>query len=307
MKQPKIGVIGLAGQSAFLRTEHLPAPGESVHCSGLFFELGGKGYNQAIACARTGAKTVFVGAVGDDAYGRACEEELKQEGIIPCLVRKDLPTAFAAITTAADGENTVAVFPGAAKALQPEDLYLPAVKEQLEGCSLLLLQNELEGECLREAIRFAGERKIPVILNPAPAAGLPGDVLADCALITPNYGEALLLAGLPENAIPSQQQLAEAVARLGPAEAVVTMGRKGAMIVSGGAWEIVPAVSFGPAVDTTGAGDTFNGVLAAALAAGRPLKAAVELAAVAAGLCVTCPGAKGSIPRRGEQAMPLLL
>ena len=296
MTKPRIGVIGLAGQSAFLRTPHLPAPGESVICDALFFELGGKGYNQAVAAARMGVDTVFIGAVGDDEYGSACERELEQEGVTPCLIRKKAPTAFATITTAADGENTVAVCPGAAKELTGEDLLVPEVEKVLKSCTMLLLQNELRADCLREAIAFANRNGIPVILNPAPAPGLPLDLLPGCDLITPNYGEALCLTGLQPEATPAQ--LASALKTLGPNRSVVTMGGRGALIVSGDNPEHIPAVSFGPTVDTTGAGDTFNGVLAGAMASGYSLREAVKLAVRAAGISVTRKGAVACIPRR---------
>ena len=296
----KIGVIGLGGQSAFLSAAHFPAPGETVSCRDLFFEPGGKGYNQAIACARMGVETVFVGAVGKDDNAAACRKDLMRQGVIPCLVEKKIPTAYAVIMTDKNGENTVSVFPGAAKALTPEDLRSEQVLAQLRDCSHLLLQNELTPECLLEACRLGRELHIPVIFNPAPAGNIPREALECSALITPNYGEAKQLAGFGETEHPTGEALAERFAEQGIYNAVITMGGDGAILMEQGKISAIPAFSAGTAVDTTGAGDTFNGFLTGALALGKPLQEAAKLAAVAAGISVTRPGAAGSIPTMSE-------
>lgn len=191
----RVAVIGLAGQSAFMTAEHFPVPGETIACEALFFELGGKGYNQAIACARMGAETVFIGAVGADINGRECRCELEREGIIPCLVEKEEPTAYAVITTRTDSENTVAVCSGAAKALCGEDLRAESVFREIEKSDYILLQNELSQECLESAFALAQELGIPVIFNPAPAHHIPPELLVKSAVVTPNYGEAKELMG----------------------------------------------------------------------------------------------------------------
>ncbi len=297
---PKVAVVGLAGQSAFLSEDHFPTPGETVSCSGLFFELGGKGYNQAIACARLGVSTVFIGAVGDDANGAACEEELRREGTVPCLVKKPIPTAYAVITTDKRGENTVQVFGGAAKQLTEEDLYREQIRTQLMECDYLLLQNELSLACLQSCFRLAKELGISVIFNPAPADAACREFLHQCALITPNFGEAKSLIGWQAHCDPEPEQLKEGLEKLGVRQAVITMGSSGALVIGNGACTKVDAVSFGGAVDTTGAGDTFNGTLCAGLALGKDLDAAVQLAVVAAGISVTRHGAAGSIPTKEE-------
>ncbi len=300
MKKPKIGVIGLGGQSAFLATEHFPAPGETVSCRELFFELGGKGYNQAVACARMGVDTVFIGAVGRDDNGRACREDLIREGVIPCLIEKDIPTAYAVIMTDSSGENTVSVFPGAAKAITPEDLHSEPVFARLKECTCLLLQNELSAECLLEACKIRQELGIPVILNPAPARDIPVEAIKSSALITPNYGEAKCLTGFSEYEQPTDEELAERFVQQGVCNAVITMGGQGALIMENGKTCRIPAFSCGKAVDTTGAGDTFNGFLTAVLSLGKSLSDAARIAAVAAGIGVTRHGAAGSIPTKAE-------
>jgi len=299
--KPRVGVIGLAGQSAFMAAESFPAPGETVSCRELFFELGGKGYNQAIACARMGVETVFVGAVGADSDGEACRKELEQEGIIPCLVEKDVHTAYAVITTRADGENTVAVFNGAAKCLTGEDLRTDSVYRELQKCDYFLLQNELSAECLQAAFALARELGIPVIFNPAPAGGIPRELLAVSALVSPNLGEAKQLLGCPPEEELTDKKLQHMLETCGIHRAVVTMGGKGALLIEDGASVMVPAASCGPVTDTTGAGDTFSGTLAGALALGKTLEQAARIAAVAAGISVTKPGAAGSIPTAEER------
>ena len=299
MKNPKIGVIGLGGQSAFLSAEHLPVPGETVGAQRLFFELGGKGYNQAVACARMGVDTVFIGAVGKDDNGKACEKDLISEGITPCLIEKEIPTAYAVITTDAKGENTVCVFPGAAKALAPEDLRSNRVISVLKECTWLLLQNELSTGCLLEACKIGRELEIPVIFNPAPAEKIPSEIMAYCSLITPNYGEAKQLTGYFPEEQPTGCQLADRFAKQGIPNVIVTMGGDGALVMEQGEICKIPAFSCKP-VDTTGAGDTFNGVLTAMLATGKSLTEAAKIASVAAGISVTRPGAAGSIPNKAE-------
>ena len=163
----KVAVIGLAGQSAFMTADHFPEPGETITCGSLFFEPGGKGYNQAIACARMGVQTVFIGAVGDDVNAEECRCGLEKEGIISCLVKKKEPTAYAVITTDSEGENTVQVFGGASKSLGEADLYEDSIWREMKGCDYLLIQNELSEACLRASLKAAKELNIPVILNPA--------------------------------------------------------------------------------------------------------------------------------------------
>ena len=170
MKNGRIAVIGLVGQSAFLSTEHFVNTGETIQSDSLFFEIGGKGYNQAVACARMGIETVFIGAVGKDPNGMLCREALAEEGLSGVFLEKNIPTAFAVITTDRVGENAVNVFPGAAKALTGEDLLSPEILQILQKCDYLLLQNELSESCLETAVLLAKKMNLSLILNPAPAS-----------------------------------------------------------------------------------------------------------------------------------------
>lgn len=300
MKRPRVCVIGLGGQSAFLSAQHFPAPGETVSCKDLFFELGGKGYNQAVACARMGVDTTFIGAVGYDVYGDACRSALEAEGITAVLVPKETPTAFACITTDAAGENIVQVFPGAARELTPEDLRSPRIMEYMRQCDWLLLQNELSARCLVEACGIGRELGMRIVINPAPAVGIPMEVLRCGDWITPNSGEVRLLAGLAPESKVTPMELAEALNARGIRRAVITLGAEGALIMDGDRLELIPSYRHGMAVDTTGAGDTFTGVLTASLATGSDIVSAAGMGAVAAGIGVTRHGAVGSIPTGDE-------
>jgi len=240
-----VAVIGLAGQSAFMTADQFPIPGETITCGSLFFELGGKGYNQAIACARMGVETVFVGAVGADANGKDCRCELEKEGVISCLVEKEEPTAYAVITTRADSENTVAVYSGAAKCLCKADLRKEGIRREIEKCDYLLLQNELSTECLEAAFELAREVNIPVIFNPAPARHIPPELLVRSAVITPNYGEAKELMGCRPDDELSEVKLAELFRKRGIKQAVVTMGSRGALLIDEDISVMIPAVLCG--------------------------------------------------------------
>ena len=192
------------------------------------------------------------------------------------------------------------VFSGAAKALTAEDLRSERVMGQLKDCSYLLLQNELLPDCLLEASRIGQELGIPVIFNPAPAQNIPPEVIRSSLWITPNYGEAKYLAGYAQAEQPTGRQLAERLLAQGVCNGVITMGSHGAILMEKGEICEIPAFSAGTAVDTTGAGDTFNGFLTAALSLGKTPREAAKLAAVAAGISVTRTGAAGSIPTMAE-------
>ena len=300
MKNGKIAVIGLVGQSAFLSTEHFANAGETIQSDSLFFEIGGKGYNQAVACARMGSDTVFIGAVGKDANGRLCRDAVAGEGIPGVFLEKDIPTAFAVITTDRSGENTVNVFPGAAKALTGADLQNPEILQALRSCDYLLLQNELQEPCLEEAASLAKKMGLSLILNPAPASTGIRKILPSCQVITPNYEEAKLLLGIGYEQAVTDEDLAKGFHALSIPCAVVTNGSHGAILLQEGHARRFPAYHHNETVDTTGAGDVFSGALTASLASGETMETAIHTAIVAAGISVTRHGAVACIPRKEE-------
>lgn len=271
----QIAVIGMVGNSAFLSVPEFHKAGETVAATSIHFEPGGKGFNQAVAAARFGAEVSFLGAVGTECYDEI-KAFLEKDGITPVLPRKKEPTAYAAILTDAAGSNQVTVYQGARLTVEDVEGYAPYIAK----ADYLLLNNEVPQAVNSRAVAIAKMHGTKVILNPAPSVMLAEDVLNGVDLFTPNEHE---LAGLENRD-----------------NVVVTLGAKGCLLKQTG--QIVPAVKQDAVVDTTGAGDTFNGVLAASLAAGKDLRGAVKLATAAAGLSVTRPYAATAIPYASELA-----
>ena len=268
-----IAVIGIVGNSVFLPVDHFHVGGETVEATSVHFEPGGKGFNQAVAAKRCGANVSFLAAVGYEYRGEFAEF-LENEGINHTLVFKDESTAFAAIVTDKSGSNHVTVYQGAQ--LSREDVAL--FEDSIKAADILLINNEVAEEVNVEAIKIAKKHGVKCILNPAPARETSDFVLDGIDLFTPNEHELLGIED-KENVI-------------------VTLGARGCLIKSTG--EEIPGASFGAAVDTTGAGDTFNGVLTAMLAEGRTLAESARIANKIAALGVTRKYAVSSIPTGDE-------
>lgn len=269
----KIASIGVVGQSVFLPVDHFHIGGETVEATDIHFEYGGKGVNQATAAARFGAEVAFLGAVGarDIASIRAFTES---EGINATLVEKDGATAYAAIVTDPSGATHVTVYQGVRLNEADVDAFADAIRE----ADILLLNNEVEEAVNLRALRYAKEGNTRIVLNPAPARALPRELLDAVYLFTPNEFETAFLE--------EKENL------------VITLGGNGCLIKSTN--EHIPAIPQGIVVDTTGAGDTFNGVLAVMLAEGKTIAEAAAVANTACGLGVTRQYAASSIPRRAE-------
>jgi ribokinase len=287
--------VGSINVDLVVRAGRLPSPGETV--SGGTFERhgGGKGANQALAAARAGADVAFIGAVGRDEFGELSVHELEQEGIDVSGVARPpaVATGVALIVVDAQGENQIAVAPGANAAVEPA-----AVTGSLQNLgpdTIALLGLELTDAPLAAAARCftrAGIRT--VIVNPAPARTLPGELLELRPILTPNAVEARFLTGIED----AEGAARELHART-EAPVVVTLGGDGALLVQEGVVRRMPAVHV-DAVDTTGAGDAFNGALAAGLAQGYDLDAALGRALAASSSSVRAAGARGGMPRRDE-------
>ena len=278
----KIAVLGLCGNSVFLKVDHFHAPGETVHAEGLYSEPGGKGYNQAVAAARLGAQVAFLGAIGDDADGRACMEFAEKEGIVPVpQICREVPSAYASILTDKDGENRVTVFGGAAQYLSPEFIY--EKESVIAQCDLILLNNEYPHSCNEAAMEIAKKHGVKVVYNPAPARPVSPEFLKGCWLITPNLSETAVLIGESVTELPL---LAQKLQNAGIANAVITLGGDGAAIVAEGKALQIPARKT-KAVDTTGAGDTFTAALCVSLLEGKNLVDSAVVAANAAALSVS--------------------
>lgn len=297
--RPRIGVIGLSGDSILLRVRRFPSPGETIAAAGMETEPGGKGYNQAVACARLGAEVSFLSPVGADPAGDLCEDVARREGIAhPLFLRKaGAMTARAVVMSEETGENTVTVYPGASLLLTGEDVR--AAEGLFRDCDILLLQLEMPLDILEAAFELAEKHGIRVILNPAPAKPVAERCLRRAALLTPNETEAKMLLGFSQEDEVSTETIAALFRERGLCPAVITLGGRGSMIVTDAETEMVPPEPV-EAVDTTGAGDVFNAALAVRLAQGSPLRDAAYYAARASGWSVSRRGVLQSIPTREQ-------
>lgn len=287
-----IVVLGSANMDLVVRQPRLPRPGETMFGSGFTTVPGGKGLNQAVAAARAGAEVRFVGAVGEDAHGRELRDVLDAESIGTAgLASTSEPTGTAHISVLDDGENSIVVVSGAnATVTSLTDEARAAIAE----AGLLVMQFELPQSVVLEASRLAREVGARTVLTPAPAAEPEAGLLELIDVLVPNGGEARELAGVDDD-----EEAARVLSR-SVETVVVTRGGEGALVARDG--EIVanvPAVMV-EAVDTTGAGDTFVGVLVARLAAGDELERALEWAAAGAAISVTREGATTSMPQKDE-------
>ena len=270
----KISVIGITGNSTFMYTDHFHENGETAVADSVYCEIGGKGINQAISASRMGAKVSFLAAVGDDSDAEKCAECCRDNGIKGFLVNKSLATAMAFILTDRYGENRVTVYRGA----QLEVRDLDGFAKEIAESDILLLQNEVPEEVNIRAAEIAKEHGVKVILNPAPARKLSSELIKNVSLVTPNEQEASLI----------DLSLFE--------DTVVTLGKKGCLINGS---VLIPATKDKP-VDTTGAGDTFNGALAVCLAEGKSLEEACRYGNAASGISVTRNYVLNAIPTREE-------
>lgn len=281
-------VAGSANLDFVVRTPRLPEPGETVLGHGFETHPGGKGANQAVACARAGgAGTRMLLALGDDDCARPLEASLRGAGVILDLVRiADVPTGTAFIGLSDDGENAIIVAPGANASLRAH--HLPS----LAGVSWLLMQLESPLDAVLAWAQAAHAAGVRVALNAAPARALPAELLALLDLLIVNEGELAAITGVRDD-------LATALAALAVPCVIVTLGERGCCARDGDGVRMQPGFAVDP-LDTTGAGDTFCGVLVAALAAGSGLEAAMRRACAASALACTRLGAQSGIPTRVE-------
>ena len=294
----KIIVIGSTNTDMVVRSARIPVPGETVTGGMFLLNPGGKGANQAVACARLGGETVFVAKVGNDAFGRETGPRLAQDGIdARLLVDPAAASGVALILVDAEGRNCISVAPGANATLEPADL--EPMRGEIESAAALVMQLETPIETVAWAAKVARAAGAMVVLNPAPAAELPADLYSGLDWITPNETEAKLLTGVEVTDAASAQSAAAVLHGRGVKGVVVTLGAQGAFWSAGGAHGLVPACPV-KAVDTVAAGDTFNGAFAVALTEGRSVVDAVTFAVKASAIAVTRPGAQASVPRRAE-------
>jgi len=290
---PRIVVVGSVNTDMVVRGDRIPAPGETVSGGTFLRADGGKGANQAVAAARLGARVTLVACVGNDELGRAAIEGLRAEGVDVDLVTRDpdRATGVALIMVDGGGENAISVAPGANSALSVDAV--ERARDVIASADVVLAQLEVPMEAVLRAVQIAADAGVCVVLNPAPARPLPEEVYRRITLLTPNRGEAALLAGVTQPDAAAGRLL-----ELGAASVVVTLGPAGALLCDASGLRTVPGFAV-EAVDSTAAGDAFNGALAVASAQGLPLDEAVRRACAAGALAATVPGARPSLPRLG--------
>lgn len=295
----KIVVLGSTNTDMVITGKKIPVPGETVSGGTFLMNPGGKGANQAVAVARLSAKKgacSFIAKVGDDLFGRETAVRMRKDGIdAKLIVDRREPSGTALILVDAKGQNVISVALGANGTLSPKDV--AKFRKDIENAAALLMQLETPMETVVAAAKWAHAKGVPVILNPAPAAKLPGELYKCLDWITPNETEAELLTGVKVTDAKSAQKAVDVFLKRGVGHVVITMGSKGAYC--GNCRKLYPCRKV-KAVDCVAAGDTFNGAFVVALAEGKCCKDAIAFAQKASAISVTRPGAQSSVPFRKE-------
>ena len=299
MNGKKILIVGSSNTDMVIKTHNFPAPGETILGGRFLMNAGGKGANQAVAAARLGGMVTFVGKIGDDIFGKQAVQQLEDEGINVDFVAVDPenPSGVALITVDKKGENSIVVAPGSNGTLSSADF--DKALAELDDSEFVLMQLEIPIPTVEHIARMAAFKQKKVVLNPAPAAVLTDELLQNLYIITPNETEAELLTGIRVSDEQSALKAALVLNEKGVEIVIITMGSAGAFLLSNGKSEIISAPKV-EAVDTTAAGDTFNGALVVALSEGKTIHDSIAFANQAASISVTRIGAQSSVPFRKE-------
>lgn len=279
--------------------KNLPLPGETVGDAVMKQANGGKGANQAVAAARLGGEVTFLTSLGDDINGHRLVSELSADGINMDFAKltSDAPTGTALIFVAENGENCIAVVPGANALFSPEDVDREA--DQIRKADYLLLQQEIPEPTVIKAIDVAFSAGVKVVLNPAPMRHIPEEVFHKLYMITPNETETSKIINSPVTSEDETIKAAESLIRKGVENVIITMGSRGSLICNVDGVRKVPSRKV-KAVDTTAAGDVYNGALLTALSENKTIDEAAKFATIASSIAVTRLGAQPSIPYRNE-------
>ena len=299
-KMNHIVVVGSLNMDLVVRVPHMPIPGETVLGNDFQNIPGGKGANQAVGAARMGARVTMIGKVGNDEFGKALTKNLANEGVDISHISVDEKeaTGIAMITLDQNGQNSIVVASGANMALKPEDIR--TAWKKISDIDVLVMPLEVSLECVEEAVRLATESSVKVILNPAPAQKLSDDLLKKVDVLVPNESETSLLTGLAVESIEDAKIAAKSLLEKGIGAIVLTLGSRGALLIS----ENQPAIISTPykvnVVDTTAAGDSFVAALSVGIVEGLPLENALRQATAAGALAVTKMGAQPCMPTKKE-------
>ena len=294
MSREAISVVGSIHMDFIIFVGRFPKPGETITGKGFEMQPGGKGANQAVAAARLGKEVYMIGRVGDDYVGDQLIRNLKENKVNTFHVFKTpgVHSGIALITVDSKGENTIVVAPGADNYLLPKDI--DDAEESLKKSKILLIQYEIPPETIQYAVKKAKNLGLTVIVNPAFVRKLPNEFYKYVDILTPNRLEALEITG-EKTVLEAGRKLL----KMGVGTVVITLGAEGALVFHGKGHFKIPAVKVKP-VDTTGAGDAFNGALAVAILEEKSIEEAVKFASAAAALKVTKPGAQRGLPSREE-------
>jgi len=288
-------VVGSSNMDLVISLPRIPAIGETVLGGKSYMVFGGKGANQAVASIRAGCDTLFITKVGNDLFGENMKSHFEIEGFRTDLILTDEkePTGIAQIFVSEKGENSIAVAPGANMKLMPEDI--EPFADLIKNSKVVLLQLETPIETVAYIADMAHKHDVKLILNPAPAQKLSEDLLKKVWLISPNESEASLLTGIDVKDAASAEKAAQRLLEMGVDNIIITMGENGSLLFGTNGFELFEAFKE-KAVDTTAAGDVFNGTLAVAVTNEKSLQEAIRFASAAAAISVTREGAQPSIP-----------
>lgn len=287
----KLAVVGSINVDMTVTAERIPLKGETLMGDSINYIPGGKGANQAVAMAKLGAEVEMFGCVGDDSHGQKMIDNLKQVGVKTDHIKvlENVPTGIAMITVG-DNDNTIIVIPGANGKVDKS--YVDGIKDSLATYDMVVLQHEIPLETVHYIIEFCAEKGVPVVLNPAPAAAVPMDIIEKVTYVTPNEHEAVLIFG---NELSTEEMLKKY-----PEKLVITQGSRGvSTCLKSGEVLTIPARP-AKVVDTTGAGDTLNGAFSVQISKGADMKTALTYANTAASLSTEKFGAQSGMPTAEE-------
>ena len=296
----RVVILGVFVADTAYRADRQPKMGETILGRSFALGPGGKGSNQAVAAARAGAEVHMVTRLGRDPFADMALATWAAAGVTPAVTQVDDGYTGAAyiFIDAATGDNAIIVCPGVAMDLSVADIEARA--DLIGGAAVFVTQLEQPIAAARRALEVARSGGARTVLNPAPAAPLPDGLLALCDFVTPNESEAEALTGLPVRNVDEALAAAQALRAAGAGAAIITLGAQGALYHDAAQTVHLPAFDAGPVVETTGAGDAFNGGFAAALAGGMDPVAAARFGCATAGISVTRPGTAPSMPSRAE-------
>ncbi len=299
MIKSNILVVGSSNTDMVIKAGHLPSAGETILGGVFFMNPGGKGANQAVAAARLGGEVTFICKTGNDIFGKQSVQLFEDEGIQTSYLLSDpkKPSGVALITVDAAGENCFVVASGANATLSPDDL--SKAQDVISRAKIVLMQLEIPLETVEYVAEEAVKEGAKVILNPAPACKLPDSLLKKLFIITPNQKEAEMISGVKVTDVDTAKQAAKIIQEKGVENVIITLGQNGALVLSDNTYTHVAAIKV-EAVDTTAAGDVFNGALTVALSENLDLITATQFACKASAIAVTRLGAQSSAPYRNE-------